>query len=111
MMNKIICRGYRFPLDSPQRPIREGDVWDGIPTPEQRDQFGRCGNSVFAPSGKVGIRGGDWAVKISDGTIKVRLKAILKKIHVQTRTQAAIWALNHGFARDLSSSAQRAVTI
>jgi two-component system nitrate/nitrite response regulator NarL len=52
-----------------------------------------------------------YELKISDGTVKVRLKAILKKIHVRNRTQAAIWALNHGLARDLSSSAQRVATI
>jgi two-component system, NarL family, nitrate/nitrite response regulator NarL len=48
-----------------------------------------------------------YELKISDGTVKVHIKAILKKIHVQNRTQAAIWALNHGVARDLSSSAVR----
>ncbi len=46
-------------------------------------------------------------LKISDGTVKVHLKAILKKIHVQNRTQAAIWALNHGIARDIGSESQR----
>jgi two-component system nitrate/nitrite response regulator NarL len=46
-----------------------------------------------------------YELKISDGTVKVHIKAILKKIRVQNRTQAAIWALNHGIARDLSSSA------
>jgi two-component system nitrate/nitrite response regulator NarL len=35
-------------------------------------------------------------LKISDGTVKVHLKAILKKIGVQNRTQAAVWALSHG---------------
>jgi two-component system, NarL family, nitrate/nitrite response regulator NarL len=35
-------------------------------------------------------------LKISDGTVKVHLKAILRKIHVQNRTQAAVWALDHG---------------
>ena len=35
-------------------------------------------------------------LKISDGTVKVHLKSILKKIHVQNRTQAAIWAHDHG---------------
>jgi hypothetical protein len=29
---------------------------DAIPTPEQRAQFGRCGTSIFAAPGKVGIR-------------------------------------------------------
>jgi two-component system nitrate/nitrite response regulator NarL len=46
-----------------------------------------------------------YELKISDGTVKVHLKAILKKIHVQNRTQAAIWALNHGIARDIASGA------
>jgi two-component system nitrate/nitrite response regulator NarL len=38
------------------------------------------------------------ALELSDGTVKVHVKAILKKIGVQNRTQAAIWALNHGVA-------------
>lgn len=37
---------------------------------------------------------------ISDGTVKVHVKAILKKIRVQNRTQAAIWAMNNGIAQD-----------
>jgi two-component system nitrate/nitrite response regulator NarL len=39
-----------------------------------------------------------YALELSDGTVKVHLKAILKKIGAQNRTQAAIWALNHGVA-------------
>jgi two-component system nitrate/nitrite response regulator NarL len=35
-------------------------------------------------------------LQISDGTVKVHLKTILKKIGVQNRTQAAIWALSQG---------------
>ena len=48
-----------------------------------------------------------YELKISDGTVKMRLKAILKKIRVQNRTQAAIWALNHGIARDIGSGSHR----
>jgi two-component system nitrate/nitrite response regulator NarL len=40
---------------------------------------------------------------ISDGTVKVRLKAILKKIGVQNRTQAAIWAMDHRVALGIST--------
>jgi two-component system nitrate/nitrite response regulator NarL len=45
-------------------------------------------------------------LKISDGTVKVHLKAILKKIRVQNRTQAAIWALNNGIAKDIGAAAR-----
>jgi two-component system, NarL family, nitrate/nitrite response regulator NarL len=43
------------------------------------------------------------ALNISDGTVKVHLKAILKKLRVQNRTQAAIWAMNHGISRSLAA--------
>jgi two-component system nitrate/nitrite response regulator NarL len=33
---------------------------------------------------------------ISEATVKVHVKAILRKLMVQNRTQAAIWAVNHG---------------
>jgi DNA-binding CsgD family transcriptional regulator len=34
---------------------------------------------------------------MTEATVKVHLKAILRKIHVSNRTQAAIWAMNHCF--------------
>jgi two-component system nitrate/nitrite response regulator NarL len=37
---------------------------------------------------------------IAEATVKVHMKSILRKIHVGNRTQAAIWALEHGFACD-----------
>jgi two-component system nitrate/nitrite response regulator NarL len=33
---------------------------------------------------------------ISEATVKVHVKAVLRKLMVQNRTQAAIWAVNHG---------------
>ena len=36
-------------------------------------------------------------LNIADGTVKVHVKGILKKINAQNRTQAAIWALQNGF--------------
>jgi two-component system nitrate/nitrite response regulator NarL len=34
-------------------------------------------------------------INIAEATVKVHIKAILRKIRVQNRTQAAIWAVNH----------------
>ena len=36
--------------------------------------------------------------------MKVHVKAILRKIRVQNRTQAAIWAMNHGALADAELS-------
>jgi len=35
-------------------------------------------------------------LQISEATVKVHVKAILRKLRVQNRTQAAIWAVNRG---------------
>jgi two-component system nitrate/nitrite response regulator NarL len=35
---------------------------------------------------------------ISEATVKVHMKSILRKIRVSNRTQAAIWALEHGYS-------------
>jgi two-component system nitrate/nitrite response regulator NarL len=36
-------------------------------------------------------------IEIAEATVKVHIKAILRKVHVQNRTQAAIWGVNHAF--------------
>jgi two-component system nitrate/nitrite response regulator NarL len=35
-------------------------------------------------------------MEISEATVKVHVKAVLRKLGVKNRTQAAIWAANHG---------------
>jgi two-component system nitrate/nitrite response regulator NarL len=40
---------------------------------------------------------------VTDATIKVHMKSILRKIRVANRTQAAIWALERGFGANASS--------
>jgi two-component system nitrate/nitrite response regulator NarL len=37
-------------------------------------------------------------LQISEATVKVHVKLLLKKLNVTNRTQAAIWAVNHGIA-------------
>ena len=39
---------------------------------------------------------------ITEATVKVRLKTLLRKIDVNNRTQAAIWAMNNGIVSDQS---------
>jgi two-component system nitrate/nitrite response regulator NarL len=46
-------------------------------------------------------------LSISEATIKVHMKSVLRKIKAHNRTQAAMWAISHGYvpARDVSGLA------
>ena len=44
-------------------------------------------------------------LQITEGTVKMHLKGVLKKINAQNRTQAAIWALQNGIAADVTAEA------
>ncbi|MQP66328.1 response regulator [Niveispirillum sp. SYP-B3756] len=44
-------------------------------------------------------------LSITEATVKVHLKSLLRKINASNRTQAAIWALNNGIAGELDGSA------
>jgi two-component system nitrate/nitrite response regulator NarL len=47
---------------------------------------------------------------ITEATVKVHVKAILRKMHVKNRTQAAIWAMNHLLsASEISLEQRRAI--
>ena len=41
------------------------------------------------------------ALDISEGTVKVHLKSLMKKISAGNRTQAALWARNNGISADV----------
>ena len=43
-------------------------------------------------------------IDIAEATVKVHVKAILRKIRVQNRTQAAIWGMNNGSATRLANN-------
>lgn len=45
---------------------------------------------------------------ISEATVKVHVKAILRKLKVVNRTQAAIWAVKHGFERHAADAVEPA---
>lgn len=47
-------------------------------------------------------------LSISEATVKVHVKAILRKLRVLNRTQAAIWAVNHGIAAAANDMATQA---
>jgi two-component system nitrate/nitrite response regulator NarL len=43
-------------------------------------------------------------LNITEGTVKVHIKRLLKKINARNRTQAAIWALNSGLQQQQAAS-------
>jgi two-component system nitrate/nitrite response regulator NarL len=43
-------------------------------------------------------------LNISEATVKVHVKSILRKLHVANRTQAAIWALSRGLGGDVAAA-------
>jgi two-component system nitrate/nitrite response regulator NarL len=48
-------------------------------------------------------------LNMAEATVKVHLKALLRKINVQNRTQAAIWGMNHGLPSTGNGSAMSAL--
>ncbi|PWC66599.1 transcriptional regulator, partial [Azospirillum sp. TSH7] len=49
-------------------------------------------------------------LNITEATVKVHLKSLLRKINASNRTQAAIWALNNGIG-DQTAEAGVAATV
>jgi two-component system, NarL family, nitrate/nitrite response regulator NarL len=47
---------------------------------------------------------------IAEATVKAHVKTVMRKISVSNRTQAAIWAMNHGLAQDEDKSAVEETT-
>lgn len=46
-------------------------------------------------------------LRITEGSVKSHVKAILRKIHAQNRTQGAIWAIAHGISAEQIDSTPR----
>lgn len=69
------------PQNHPRLSEREAQILDGL---------------VKGHANKVIARSCD----ITEATVKVHMKSILRKIQVANRTQAAVWALEHGHSAD-----------
>jgi two-component system nitrate/nitrite response regulator NarL len=48
---------------------------------------------------------------ITEATVKVHLKALLRKVRVNNRTQAAVWAINQGLDRGAASEQPSAAAV
>jgi DNA-binding CsgD family transcriptional regulator len=70
-------------VDAPRLSDRETQILDGL---------------VKGYANKVIARRCD----ITEATVKVHMKSILRKIRVGNRTQAAIWAFEHGYCNEVA---------
>ncbi|MET3723011.1 LuxR C-terminal-related transcriptional regulator [Sphingomonas trueperi] len=76
----------------PQIIWNEGQVGtSGVPLSSREIEILRC--LMDGDPNKIISR----RLNIADATVKVHIKAILRKLRVQNRTQAAIWAASRGF--------------
>jgi two-component system nitrate/nitrite response regulator NarL len=50
-------------------------------------------------------------LNITEATVKVHLKSLLRKINASNRTQAAIWAMSNGFDQQEDAPLNRMVTV
>jgi two-component system nitrate/nitrite response regulator NarL len=75
--------------------VRQKEKGPGSLSPREQEIVRRL---VRGESNKVIAHG----LSITEATVKVHLKAVLRKISVDNRTQAAIWAMNNGFDQHLN---------
>jgi DNA-binding NarL/FixJ family response regulator len=76
---------------SPENGARDPRPHDRKLSPREAEVLSRLANGE---SNKLIAR----TLNIADATVKVHVKALLRKIGVINRTQAALWAFNNGFA-------------
>jgi two-component system nitrate/nitrite response regulator NarL len=76
-----------------ERPVEPAELWEG-PAPgrlSQREMQILC-CLLAGNSNKVIAR----RLAITESTVKMHFKNLMRKIHAQNRTQAAVWAVQHG---------------
>jgi two-component system nitrate/nitrite response regulator NarL len=90
-LNGYNCNTQRVPAlrHRPRLSEREAQILDGL---------------VKGYANKMIARSCD----ITEATVKVHMKSILRKIQVANRTQAAVWALEHGHSADETTKSKTA---
>jgi len=83
--------GGRKPGTGPDQPVSRKGV------SQREGQILRC--LLLGDSNKLIAK----HLNITEATVKVHLKSLLRKIDASNRTQAAIWGLNNGFADDVGA--------
>lgn len=95
MGEKVLPSQVADSLNNPM-PQHQGESWDngatGLNLSAREVEILRC--LVEGNPNKIISR----RLKIADATVKVHIKAILRKLRVRNRTQAAIWAVNRGMS-------------
>jgi two-component system nitrate/nitrite response regulator NarL len=81
------------PIALDQRQLREDEDEDeAAPNPHLSGREAAILNALVQGASNKVIA---YRLSITEATVKVHVKAILRKIRVRNRTQAAIWALHH----------------
>jgi two-component system nitrate/nitrite response regulator NarL len=83
-----------LPLDVPI-PERPASAAEAVPVPLSPQEERILKRIADGDPNKVIAR----ALGVADPTVKVHVKSILRKLGVRNRTQAAMWAIRHGVAR------------
>ena len=87
----------------PQIMLSAGERLSGTPVSDRETEILRClldGDPNKVISRRLGI---------AEATVKVHIKAILRKLRVQNRTQAAIWAANRGLTLSPTKAAREII--
>jgi two-component system, NarL family, nitrate/nitrite response regulator NarL len=92
---RVVCRHLAQLFEKQSIPVDTGQRKATPLSPREKEIVSRL---VQGESNKVIGHG----LHITEATVKVHLKAILRKISVQNRTQAAIWAVNNGFDQNVN---------
>lgn len=87
-----------LPPQSPQRDHGAGERSQHCANLSEREQDVLGGLKEGHPN-KIIAR----QLEVSEATVKVHVKSILRKLNLANRTQAAIWATSHGMADDVHS--------